>query len=114
MAKTADFTREKRGQGWRHCQKCDGYTKGSRSEKCAGCGTPFATAKKRTTKAQTATGIGDALTVLDKVRQFVGSHGGASKATEAITAMTELVDACGSTDELKQAIETLAKWDGKK
>ena len=99
--------------GWKPCSKCDKWIKGPNTPKCYHCGHDFP--KPATKVGRPATkqaGIGDTLTLLDKIKTFIKSKGGTEKATATVTELETLIDDCGSVDELKQAIETLGKWGG--
>ena len=108
--------------GTRKCVHCLKYTKGPKAPKCKNpaCGKDFPplaqtekAVKGANPPAMPSVGLSDALKQADKVKEFVGEHGGYDEAMQVVDAFDSLIKDCGGIAQLKGAITTLKKWENK-
>lgn len=103
--------------GWKECPHCSKWVKGTRTSECPNCGKPIPSKEakgKGKAKSKTTCDLSLAIQTLDRVKTFIGKHGGDQKANALLDDLQTLIDDCGSLDDVKEAIATLSKWEKSK
>ena len=101
------FSKTNPGRGHRHCNSCDGWTRGPASSECAGCGKTFPKRWRKTGKGNKANFVRQAI-----VQGFVKKHGGLVAAKRTVGQVSGMANWFGSVEGLVKFLNLLEKLGG--